>query len=117
MDTEEKGDIVEVKVYMNGRGKEVREHVSVFTKNVPNFYRGTVMIGVSQVVNGRQMPPKPMPFEFALPEAKSLKHAFDSFDEVAKEALKKMNDEMKMRQAAESIVPASSFPAPKLTLR
>ena len=117
MDAEEKSDIVEVKTYRDGNGREVLEHIHVFAKNTPNFYRGNVMIRVSQMVNGQPSASQPLPYNFGLPEAKSLKHAFATFDDVGREAVKKMNEEAKMRAAANSIVPASTIPTPKLTLR
>lgn len=118
MDAKDRHEIVEVKMYMDGRGREVREYIQVFGSNKqPNFYRGTVLIGVSQVVGGKQMPPRPMPFEFEMPEAKTLKQAFEIFDAVAKEEIAKKNEEVKAQQVANSIVPASTMPTPKLTLR
>jgi hypothetical protein len=106
--------IKEVKQYLDGHGREVMEYVQVFGKDTePNFYRGKVNIKV-QVMTPRGPMVEVMPFEFNFPDGVGLKKAFDTFDEVAKQAIDEHTKKMREQAAANKIVPASAVPPLKI---
>ena len=118
MEAKDRHDIVKVETYMDGKGGEVREYIQMFGKDKkPNFFRGTVLLGMSQVVNGVKTPPRPMPLEFEIPSAQNVKQAFEMLYDTARAEIEKKNAEQEAMAAANRIIPASNISAPKLALR
>jgi len=87
-DAKARKEIMEVKTYLDYDGREVKEFIQTFGQDKePNFYKGRVVIK-AQIAGPNGMPTmQALPFEFMFPEGISLKKAFETFDDIAKQEL------------------------------
>jgi hypothetical protein len=111
MNAEERHDIMEVKVFVDPHGHEVRQFSQVFGKNKrPDFYHGMAVMSFKVRNQFGQDMIQQRPMEFPFPEGIGLKTAFDTFDEVAEKHAATIVAKSKEQAAASRIVPATSIP-------
>jgi hypothetical protein len=109
----ERHDIMEMKTFVDGQGREVRQYEQVFGKNKPEpFLKGRVMVKAQRAApNGMPMPPEIIPFEFLFVEGTGLKKAFEIFDEIAKLELEEHSKKMREKAVeAQRIQAAKTMP-------
>lgn len=111
MDADDRHDIMEVKVFVDSKGHEVRKFSQVFGKNrVVDFYHGIAAVRVRmRAPNGQDMVQE-RPVEFPFADGTGLKTAFETFDDVAKKFIDDMMVKERERAAANRIVPAAAMP-------
>lgn len=112
MTVEERHEIMEVKSFVDAKGREVRQFTQMYGKNKDaSFYKGVAMAVIRQQnPMGINAPPMTRPFEFVMPEATGLKKAFEIFDVEAKKALNEIQKMENERMAANKVVPAGAMP-------
>lgn len=111
MNAEERHDIMEVKVFVDPNGHEVRQFSQVFGKTkAPNFYHGMAMMSFKVRNQFGQETIQQRPMEFPFPDDTTLKTAFETFDDVAKKHADSIVSKSKEQAAASRIVPATSIP-------
>ena len=110
MDTD-RHEIMEVKIYMDPNGREVKEFIQVFGKDKePNFYKGGAVMRVQGMAPNGSPVVQDRRFEFAFPKGTGLKRAFETFDEVAKTEMDSYAKMMREQAAASRVVRANAMP-------
>jgi len=111
MDADDRHDIMEVKVFVDSKGHEVRQFSQVFGKNrVVDFYHGIAAVRVRMRSPNGQDVLQERPVEFPFVDGTGLKKAFETFDDVAKKFIDDMMKKEQERAAANRIVPAKAMP-------
>ena len=106
MEADDRHDIVEVKIFLNGKSQEIREFSQVYGKSKkPNFYMGTAMVAARQRAPNGQEIVKNVPLEFPFPEGTSLKKAFDTFEDEAKKRCDEFIKRQKEHEAQSRVTP------------
>lgn len=108
----ERREIMEVKIFVDAGGREVREFSQVFGKNKEEpFYKGfAIMVVQARRPDGMPLPPKEQRVEFPFPEGTTLKKAFEDYDVVAKKEMDEYVKALNEKAAEKKIVPASAMP-------
>ena len=102
---------MEVKIFVDSKGHEVRQFSQVFGKSKkPDFYMGTANLRIRMRAPTGQDVLKEVPLEFPFPEGVSLKKVFETFDEEAKKHVDEFAKKQREIEANKRIVPASSIP-------
>ena len=111
MNAEDRHDIMEVKVYVDSKGHEVRSFSQVFGKEKgPTFYHGIAIMRMQGQAPTGQVVVQDKPLEFPFPDGTTLKTAFGGFDEVANAAVQDFARKQKEQQAASRLVRAGFLP-------
>lgn len=111
MEADSRHEIMEVGVFVDPNGREVRKFSQVFGKNkTPDFYHGVAKMRVRmRAPNGQEMVQE-RTVEFPFPEGTGMQRAFGTFDEVAKKFMDELMAAERSRSAANRVVPAASMP-------
>ena len=112
MENGEKEDIMEVKVFVDSKGHEVRQFSQVYGKDkCAPFYHGVASMRVRMRMNNGQEAVQERTVEFPFPEDAGMKKAFDMFDETAKAHMDAIiKKEQEQAAAANRIVRAGAMP-------
>ena len=93
-----RSNIREIRNYTDGEGREVVELVQVFGKSPePNIYRGLTTIVVKGIGPGGVPARQPKQFNFAI-DAKSVRSAFEKFDESADNGISEWQKDQREQQ-------------------
>ena len=109
----ENREIVEMKIYFDGNGRQVKEFTQVFGKEKKEpLYKGTGQIGVfSTRPDGTPLPPRQEIVEFFFPAGTTLKTAFETYKEVGDREVGAIVEKMREAEAARRVVPAAGMPS------
>jgi hypothetical protein len=108
--SDEKNEIMEVKNFVDMKGREVRQFRKISGKQESFFKGGAIAVIQQRLADGRVIPSGNRPFEFVFPEGTKLEQAFEIFDEEAKKALSEIQRENAEQAAKNRIVPAGVMP-------